>query len=79
MSWQDLVITACQVCFVFALIPTIRSGKKPPLSTAAMNATIMTIMVIPLFSMKLYLSAITLSLTALGWWIISFQVWKKHH
>lgn len=78
MIWQDAVITASQVFFLLALIPTIRSqNEKPPLSTAAMTAFFMSVLVPTTYSLDIYVGSLTTAALAVGWWIISWQVWKK--
>lgn len=78
MVWQDWVITSSQVFFLLALIPTIRSPhNKPPLSTAAVTAFFMTVLVPTILTLKLYLSTGVTAALAVGWWIIAIQVWRK--
>jgi hypothetical protein len=78
MIWQDVVITASQVFFLIALIPTIRSKKeKPPLFTAAMTAFFMTVLVPTTYSLKIYLGTFTNTALAFGWWVVAWQVWRN--
>lgn len=80
MLWQDMVITASQIFFLLALIPTIKSpDEKPPLTTAATTAFFMSTLVPTVFTLELYLSASVTALLAAGWWTIAWQVWRKRH
>lgn len=78
MIWQDVVISICQLFFLFALIPTIRSKtEKPALSTALMTAFFMSVLAPTVFTLDLYLNTIVTILIAICWWTIAWQVWSQ--
>jgi hypothetical protein len=77
--WQDYVISAGQVAFVVALVPSIFSGNKPAAATSFMTAIILTSFVFCFASMGLFFSVITSCLAALAWWILFYQVAHKRY
>lgn len=70
---QDYIFAIGSICFIIALIPTIRSQDKPPLFTSWLTATILTIFSITYLSLDLKYAATTTAITALCWWIIFWQ------
>ncbi len=73
MRWQDLVISVCQLFFVIAMIPSIRSNDKPALTTSIMNVILVAIITVCLFTLKLWFSSFTAALVGLTWSILAIQ------
>jgi hypothetical protein len=73
MSWQDYVIAVAQICFVFAMIPSITSKDKPALSTSIMNVALVSTISICLLTLQLWLSAITALGVGICWLILAIQ------
>lgn len=78
MRWQDIVISIAQLCFVIAMIPSIRSNDKPALATSVMNVCLVTVIVICLFSLQLWFSAVSAVAVALAWGILAIQKLKPN-
>lgn len=78
MRWQDLVISICQIGFVAALIPSIKSHHKPPAVTSGMNSVLVCIITICLLTLRLWFSAITAFMIAVAWLILAVQKVKAN-
>ena len=76
MAWQDYVISIAQIGFIIALIPTLRSGDKPPKATSFMNTVLLVVISFSLFTLGLYFSAATAFAIALTWAVIGLQKLK---
>lgn len=76
MLWQDYVIAIAQIGFIIALIPTLFTKDKPPVSTSFMNVIILAIITFCLFTLELYFSTVTASAIAITWAIVGFQKMK---
>lgn len=74
MTWQDLVLATCSLCFTVAIVPAIRSPQKPPLATSAMNAGVLAIFSGTLATLSLWYSAVTALTTCIAWAILAVQV-----
>jgi len=73
MHWQDIVISGCQICFVIALLPSLRSHHKPHVATSAMNFVLVSIITFCLATLKLWVSAVTASFVGITWLILAIQ------
>ncbi len=73
MRWQDIVISICQIFFVVAMIPSIRSNDKPAFSTSVMNVILVGIIVVCLFTLNLWFSSITAAMVGLTWSVLAIQ------
>jgi len=73
MRWQDIVISLCQMGFVIALIPSIRSRHKPALSSSVMNVVLVGIVTFCLFSLHLWFSGITATMVGTTWAVLAIQ------
>ena len=73
MLWQDILIMIGGFGFSIALWPSVRSVNKPPRSTCLITGGILTSYCIAFFTMGLWLSTISTTLTALMWWVLFFQ------
>lgn len=80
MKWQDIVISICQIFFVVAMIPSIRSSDKPALTTSVMNVILVSIITVCLFTLKLWFSSFTAAMVGLTWSVLAIQKHKinKH-
>ncbi len=73
MRWQDIVIGLAQICFVFALLPSLRSHHKPAASTCVMNVLLISTITVCLFTLKLWFSALTACSVDIAWVVLAFQ------
>jgi hypothetical protein len=79
MSWQDLVLTIGQFCFIAALLPSLLGKDKPASATSLMTGTVLVAFCVVNLSLELYFAAATVALTALVWYILAFQVILRRH
>lgn len=77
MIWQDLVLTVGQLCFFAALIPTIRAKEKPAFKTGLITAVVLTVYIPTFWTLKVYLSVFCTILLTGGWWVLTYQSWKR--
>lgn len=73
MKWQDIVIAVCQICFLPAMIPTIKGKNKPAFSTSALNAMLVLIITGCLFSLHLWFASATAAPVAVIWVVLAVQ------
>lgn len=73
MVWQDWVLTAGAIAFIVALAPSVLSKDKPALTTSLLTGTVLAIYTIVYVTLSLWLSAITLAITSLTWFILAYQ------
>ena len=71
--WQDKALMIIGFSFAFALIPSIISEFKPAVWSCLLTALGLTAMVIIFFSLKLRLTALANTLSAIAWWILFIQ------
>lgn len=79
--WQDTVIAICQLIFFPAMMPTVLGKDKPALSTSVLNALLVSIIAFCFFTLNLWFSVVTASLTAFLWVVLAVQKYqqiKKH-
>jgi len=73
MIWQDLVIAACNIIFLGALIANIFNGSKPALITSISTAIALSIVAFCLLTLSLTVSGVVASLSAICWFILFYQ------
>ncbi len=73
MRWQDIVISVAQLCFIFAMLPSIRSKDKPATATSIMNVVLVCTIAACLLTLKLWFSALTALAIAVTWAILAIQ------
>lgn len=76
MRWQDIVISIAQLCFVIAMIPSIRGKDKPAAATSIMNVILVAIIAGCLLTLRLWFSAFTALVVAITWSILAIQKLK---
>lgn len=76
-SWQDIVLTVGNTLFFIALIPSIASEHKPSKWTSLLTAATLTVFTFTYFTLSLTYATYTVGATALAWWILFFQKWRK--
>ncbi len=74
--WQDTVIALCQLAFLPSMLPTLLGNDKPALTTSALNAVIVSIIVLTFVTLELWFSVITGAITASIWAILAVQKWQ---
>ena len=72
-SWQDTVIGVGGFALFFSLIPMIFAEVPPPLTSSGLVALVLGSYVICFITMRLWLSAIGLSLQTIIWTILVIQ------
>lgn len=77
MNWHDIIFFVGIWIFAIALIPTVISKDKPPIKTSLSTAIVMTIFAVNYFSLTLYLSALTSTVTAGLWYVIAYQKYQQ--
>jgi len=75
--WQDVVLMLGGFGFVVALLPAVRSSKKPPISTSLSTGLILTSFCVVYGSLGLWLAFIATGMTATMWFILAIQVSKR--
>ncbi len=73
MHWQDIVISIAQLCFIPAMIPSIRNKDKPALSTSFMNVVLVLTIAFCMFTLGLWFAAVTSLAIAATWAILALQ------
>ena len=73
MSWQDVVLTICQIFFIFSLFPSIFSKDKPPVSTSAINALCLYIVSFVDFTLNLWGAGFATLVVGILWTILAIQ------
>ena len=72
--WQDRIIAGCNVVLAVALLPSIFSFDKPAWATSLLTAVALTVISVCFGTLKLKWTATSLSVTAVLWYILFFQV-----
>jgi hypothetical protein len=73
MRWQDIVISVVQVCFVFAMWPSIKGKDKPALTTSLMNVVLVSIIAFCMLTLHLWFSTTTSLMVASTWAVLAIQ------
>lgn len=72
--WQDQVLAVVQWIFAVALLPTIlHKEHKPTLTTCALNAVLMVVVIYTYYTLKLTNSVLAGSVLGAAWGILAFQ------
>ena len=71
--WQDLVFFFGQLLFFVALVPSMRSTQKPPLSSCLVTFVVLLTFVPANFTLHLYLATLMTVVTASAWGILTCQ------
>lgn len=77
MIWQDVLIMIGGFGFSIALIPAVRSKKKPPSSTCLITGGILASYCVAFATLGLWLAFIGTLMTAALWFILLFQTLMK--
>jgi hypothetical protein len=77
MLWQDYVFTIGGIIFILALIPSITGKDKPALTSSLSTGIVLVIYAVTYITLSLWYSALTISLTALCWFILAFQKYRQ--
>ncbi|MBW8826223.1 MAG: hypothetical protein JF603_07730 [Acidobacteria bacterium] len=74
MLWQDFAIAGSQCILALSLIPILKSKtEKPPLSTAFLNASIVSFLTVVVGTLGLWIAMVTAGVIAALWWVIFVQ------
>lgn len=71
--WQDWVFVVGQILFFIALIPSIISPQKPPLSSCLLTTVVLVAFAPANWTLDLYLATGMTVLTASAWGVLSMQ------
>ena len=77
MIWQDLMFMIGGFIFAPSLWFSIRGKEKPPIKTSLPTALVLTVFVACYITMSFWMAMVSTTLTALCWYILFFQVWRK--
>jgi hypothetical protein len=72
VHWQDIVISLCQILFLFSFIPSFR-GSKPAAATSVMNVALVLAITVSQATLGLWFSASTSTLVAACWAALAVQ------
>lgn len=73
MRWQDIVISVAQLCFIIAMLPSIKSNDKPAVATSVMNVVLVAVIATCMLTLRLWFSAFTALTIASTWAILAVQ------
>jgi hypothetical protein len=73
MPWQDIIITIGTFIFAIALIPTLRSKDKPPVSTSLTTGITLIVFALTFASLGLWFSCIMNLFTGSLWLTLALQ------
>lgn len=76
MTWQDIAIAVAQATFIMALIPAIRKHSTLPLATTATSTLAAILILVAVWSLGFWLSAIIGSLKTAMWGILAWQSYQ---
>ncbi|MEK6878205.1 MAG: hypothetical protein AABY22_01280 [Nanoarchaeota archaeon] len=76
-TWQDIVITVCQLLFMVSVIPMITGPHKPPFISCLMTCILLIILLITFMTMNLLFVTLLTVVETVIWFIILFQVWRR--
>lgn len=77
MNWQDLILTAGSVVFLFALLPTIVGPTKPAKSTSATTGIVLLVFAATYLTLDLYFTAAMTAMTGAAWLLILIQTFSR--
>ena len=77
MSWQDVVITAGQIVFFLALLPSIFSEDKPALATSLTTGLVLIAFAFAYLSLDLLFAFATGGITAVCWLVLAYQKFRR--
>lgn len=78
MLINDLIFTIGSLAFLFALLPSLLYENKPETKTSAITATVLYSFMLNYIALGLYMSAVVVFFTAIGWTILYFQVKRRN-
>ena len=73
MPWQDIILMAGNVIFIFSLIPSILTKDKPSFWTSIISAIVLYIFVVTYFSLGLWGSGLATLIVASLWATLAVQ------
>lgn len=71
--WQDYVISAGQITFIIALLPSLLSDDKPHRTTCVLTGTVLAFFAFTFSTLSLWIGAITAGVCALCWYVLAAQ------
>lgn len=77
MHWQDWVFSIGNWIFSIALIPAILDKEKPPVSTSLTNTVVLFVMAFTFSTLTLWLSAISIGINGILWFVLAIQKFKQ--
>lgn len=70
---QDLIFTAGGVIFIVALLPSVFSEHKPPLSTCLITGSVLAVFAATYLTLDLTFGAVTTAISAAVWFTLAVQ------
>lgn len=77
MQWQDVVLAIGTWIFALALLPSLFSKNKPSKWTSLMTAVPLSSFVVCYFTLGLWITGISISVSSLLWWVLFYQGVRK--
>lgn len=76
MQWQEIILTAGQIVFILALLPSIFGKDKPEIWTSIITGTVAFSISITYLTLSLPTAAISAFLNFVAWGILAIQEYK---
>lgn len=73
MNWQDIIFSIGSWIFIIALIPTVLSKDKPPLSTSLITGSVLAVFVFAYATLDLWMATFSTAGISITWFIIAIQ------
>ena len=77
MIWQDALLSAAQVGFIFALLPTVFGPNKPAKSTSFFTSFLVFCCAGALWGLGVYISALLNGICGVLWLTLFIQAYKR--
>jgi hypothetical protein len=77
MAWQDIIITIGTFIFAIALIPTLKSADKPPVSTSLTTGLTLIVFAVTFSTLGLWFSFVMNLVTGSLWLTLALQKAKE--
>jgi hypothetical protein len=79
MAWQDIIVLSIgSWIFIAALIPSLTSKDKPPVSSSITTGSVLLVYAVVYITLDLWLSVVSTAIMALVWLTIGWQKYKMN-
>ena len=73
MTWQDIVFSVGSWIFIIALIPSLISKDKPPVSSSLLTGSVLLIYALTYTTLHFWLTVASTGLLAIAWLMLAIQ------